>query len=89
MVNSVAFSPDGRWILTLDSQGMMFVWRHTQEAQLRGLYRATYEVGAMFWQDATHLLLADTGGSRRRPHLYRLQLEGEWDSSEEGKDAES
>ena len=40
------------------------------------MYKAVYEVGAMFWQDETHLILADKGGSGGYPNIYRLRLHG-------------
>ena len=77
---SVAFSPDGHIITTCDSNGRVFFWRARGLAigQLLGLYVATYEVEAIYWQDATHVVLADTGGPDDYPHIYRLKLEGRW-----------
>jgi hypothetical protein len=45
---------------------------------LQGMYIATYKVGAVHWHDVAHLMLADMGGPRGRPYLYRLKLEGKW-----------
>ena len=45
---------------------------------LVGLYVAAYEVGDVFWQDSTHVVLADLGGLHFRPHFYYLKLEGTW-----------
>ena len=42
------------------------------------LFVATYEVGAVYWQDATHVVLADLGGPHFRPHFYYVKLEGTW-----------
>ena len=33
------------------------------QGKLLGLYVAAYDVGAVYWQDATHLVLADLGGT--------------------------
>jgi hypothetical protein len=77
-VTSVAFSPDGRLAITYDARGQVCCWRvpMREPAHLLGMYMATYEVGALHWQDATHVILADTGGPAGYPHLYYLTLEG-------------
>jgi WD40 repeat protein len=49
-----------------------------KRSRLLGVYVTSYSVGAVHWQNSTHVLLADKGGSRFRPHFYRLKLEGAW-----------
>ena len=80
LVSSVAFSPDGRLAMTFDQHGRVFFWQvnGADQGKLLGLYVAAYEVGAVYWQDATHLVLADLGGPHFRPHFYYLKLEGTW-----------
>ena len=77
-VNSVAFSPDGRYIATCDANGYVLLWRAqgTDRGKLGAMYKAMYEVGAVFSQDTTHLMLADNGGPRGYPNIYRLKLHG-------------
>ena len=77
-VYSVTFSPDGQYIVTNDDRGYMLLWRAQgpDRGRLLGMYVAVYEVGAVFWEDATHLVLVDKGGSRGYPNIYRLQLHG-------------
>jgi len=77
-VEGVAFSPDGQVAVTCDTNGWVFFWRvlGLDKERPLGLYVAISRVEAVFWQDATHLLLADTGGARGRPYVYRLSLEG-------------
>jgi WD40 repeat protein len=79
-VTSVAFSPDARLAITCDEHGWVFFWwvNGAERGKLVGLYVATNEVGAIYWQDATHVVLADKGGPHFRPHFYYLKLEGTW-----------
>jgi WD40 repeat protein len=79
-VNSVAFLPDGRLAMTCDQLGRVFFWQvnGADQGKLLGLYVAAYDVGAVYCKDATHLVLADLGGPRFRPHFYYLKLEGTW-----------
>jgi WD40 repeat protein len=79
-VKSVAFSPDGSLAITCDQHGRVIFWKVDRAGvgRLVGLYVATYQVGAVYWQDATHLVLADLGGPHFRPHFYYLKLEGTW-----------
>jgi len=72
------FSPDGRLVITCDTYGQVRLWRAVapEIGLLVGVYVATYEIGAIYWQNATHVVLADKGGPRFRPHFYRLKLEG-------------
>ncbi len=77
-VESVAFSPDGKLMLTGEEHGRVLIWGLSPRAQatLFGLYVARYQVGAVYWEDPMHLVLADTGGSGGRPHCCYLALEG-------------
>ncbi len=40
------------------------------------MYVASYPVGAVYWQGATTIVMADTGGADGRPHIYYLKLHG-------------
>jgi WD40 repeat protein len=77
-VNRVIFSPDGRLLVTGDDSGRVYCWANNgaQIGQVLALYPAAYRVLSLHWQDNHHLLLADDGGPRRKPNVYRLQLEG-------------
>jgi WD40 repeat protein len=77
-VRGVSFSPDGRLAISFVYGGHVccWEWRESQSGRLMGIYLAAYEVMAIHWQDQLHLLLADTGGSRHKPHFYQLKLEG-------------
>ena len=79
-MTSVAFSLDSHLAMTCDQHGWVFFWQvnGVDRGRLLGLYVAVYEVGAVYWQDATHLVLADLGGAHFRPHFYYLKLEGMW-----------
>jgi WD40 repeat protein len=82
-VYSVGFSPDGRLALTSDSNGWTFFWHIQQVDKLQrlGLSVTSDRVSSLFWQDTTHLLLADYGGGSGRTFVYHMQLEGEcWES---------
>ncbi len=85
IVSSVAFSPDGRLAMTGESDGRILFWRvlGVQRERPLGLYIIPSERVAVYWQDATHLLLAETG-ARGYPSIYRLSLEGPgWKSVEQ------
>lgn len=77
-ITSGTFSPDGRLMLTCDEHGWVFLHRlkDTRVGELLGVYVATYNIGAIYWRDTTHLILADTGGPQFRPHFYHLKIEG-------------
>ena len=79
-VKSVAFSPDGRLAITCDDHGQVLFWliHKPEQSRMLSMYVAIYGVGAVYWQDATHLVLASIGGSQGRPHFHRLKLEGNW-----------
>ena len=47
-----------------------------QQEQPLGMYVVNYPVGAFYWQDATTIMLADTGGLDGRSHNYCLKLHG-------------
>jgi eukaryotic-like serine/threonine-protein kinase len=74
-VSSMAFSPNSRLIVTCDKRGYVYFWRSQEAGRLLGIY-VSRDVGALCWQDETHVILADHGGSRGRPRLYRLELVG-------------
>ncbi|HVU70444.1 MAG TPA: cytochrome D1 domain-containing protein, partial [Ktedonobacteraceae bacterium] len=77
-VRSMAFAPHGQVVLTCDASGRVFFWRIASSISATpiGLYIAHYEIAAISWSDAHHLLLADAGGPGGRPHVYDLSLEG-------------
>ena len=79
-VLSVAFSPDGHLLATSDRNGYVFFWQTPTAGQqqecLLGMYVASYPVEAVYWQDATTVVLADRGGLGGRPHIYYLKLHG-------------
>ena len=78
MGSSVAFSPDGRLVLTCNAHGQVLFWRDSGSESERplGLYVATYEVGALHWSGSEQVTWVDTGGPRHHPHIYQLKLEG-------------
>lgn len=78
-VSGVAFAPQGDLALTYDRGGRVFFWQ-TRGADIGrplGLYVTTHKVGAVYWQDSAHVVLADEG-SQGRPNFYRLKLDGKW-----------
>jgi WD40 repeat protein len=79
-VMNVMFSPYGHLMITCDWNGRVFFWR-VSEGKLRnplGIYVAAYQVRTAYWHNSTQVSLADKGGPRRLPHIYRLDLEGIW-----------
>lgn len=79
-LRNAMFSPDNQLAIACDDHGWVFLWQITgvEIGKLQGLYVASWKIGAVYWVDATHLLLVDTGGSHARPHFYHLRLEGKW-----------
>jgi WD40 repeat protein len=78
-VTSVFFSPDGCLALACLMNGQLWLWEGRDQwtkAILWGIYPAVYEIRAVCWLTPKQLLLADNGGSRFHPFLYRLVLEG-------------
>ncbi len=77
-VRKVAFSPNGHLIITCDRYGQVRFWQLRESVidRLQGIYSAIFEIGDVYWQDNTHVLLADTGGPHFHPHFYHLKLEG-------------
>jgi len=75
-VTCVAFSPDGRFTATGDVNGWVLFWQTSDMGKLMGLYVTSFNVGAIYWQDATHVVLADRGGLRGLPYFYHLKLVG-------------
>lgn len=79
-LRSAAFSPSGRLVVACDGHEWVFFWQlgGPNPRKPRGLYVGAFKIGALYWVDEAHLLLADTGGSLAHPHFYRLHLEGKW-----------
>ena len=65
-------------ILASDDNGWVSFLRvsESEKGHLLGLYHAIYPVVSPYWQDNNHVVLADLGGSHRKPHFYHLELEG-------------
>jgi len=76
-VESVAFSPNGHLIITCTLHGHVFIWQMDGSKLVHplGLYVAAYRVGAIRWQDAIHVVLAECV----HLHICRLKLEGKWE----------
>ncbi|MEI6044132.1 MAG: NB-ARC domain-containing protein [Chloroflexota bacterium] len=74
----ITFSPDSRLVVTCHSNSLVRFWSNKGEetGQLLALYMAAYEIGDVYWQGSDQLMLADKGGYRGRPNIYRLKLEG-------------
>jgi WD40 repeat protein len=77
-IKTLSFSPDGRLALGCYPNGQVGLWQANGKeiGRLLGVYTATYEVKAVYWQALDYLILADRGGSSGRPNIYRLKLEG-------------
>jgi WD40 repeat protein len=83
--SNVGFSPDGRIAVTTNADGWILFWEvpGVQRERPLGLYIVNSNMVAVYWQDATHLVLADTFGMREYPSIHRLSLEGPgWKSVE-------
>jgi hypothetical protein len=65
-------------VVTADDVGCVYFWADAgaERGLLLGVYLAAYPILAIYWKDHQHLLLADTGGPRNMPNIYRLKLEG-------------
>ena len=75
----VAFSPDMQLLLTGDAEGWVYFWSGVEGeyGHLMGAYLARHEIKAIQWQqELYYLLVADNGGDRNKPNVYRLRLEG-------------
>jgi hypothetical protein len=74
----MAFSPDGSMVITCDAKGWVFFWSidDSEAKDPVAVYIAYYPVAAIYWQDNTHVVLADNGGPRNYPYFYHLKLEG-------------
>ena len=80
VTTSQAISLDETIVVTCYDDGYVYFWQAYKpdiEVPL-ALYKAYYVVRAVYWQDATHVILADDGGSTGIPHFYHLALEGAW-----------
>jgi WD40 repeat protein len=79
-ITSLCFSPDDSLLIAGDRDGWVCIWsiNERQSDQLIGIYRSVYGIGAIHWQNARKLTLADVGGPQHRPFFYRLALEGNW-----------
>jgi WD40 repeat protein/uncharacterized caspase-like protein len=76
-IEQLSFSPDGRLLVSSDRTGQVLLWRVQQdEIAPAGIYITPSRTGAVHWQDARRLILADIGGTGSRPHFHRLTLEG-------------
>lgn len=77
-IDKVAFSQDGSLIVACDMYGQVRLLKanEPQIGDLLGLYVAGSKIEAIHWQSSHYVLLADNGGSRYRPRIYRLKLEG-------------
>jgi WD40 repeat protein len=77
-VSSVTFSPDSCIAITCDAKGWVYFWRidDLKAEDPLTVYVAYYPVVAIYWQDKTHVILADNGGPRNYPYFYYLELEG-------------
>ncbi len=76
-IEILSFSPDGRLLVSSDRTGLVLLWRVQQDGITPvGIYIVPSQIGAIHWQDARHLILADIGGIAGRPHFHRLALEG-------------
>jgi WD40 repeat protein len=77
-VHRVAFSPNGCLLFSSGRNGQNFFWlaSRTKEDSLQGIYMTTHGIEAIFWQDETHVVLADKDGPRGCPHFYWLELVG-------------
>ncbi|GCE22036.1 WD40 repeat domain-containing protein [Dictyobacter kobayashii] len=78
---SMAFSPDGRLAIVGDRYGRVYFYRGqgSDVGNLLGIYVATYEVGAIYWQQSNQVVLADKGGPTWGPHFSHVMLEGKWE----------
>src|SRR5438045_911991 len=60
-----------------DEKGRVFFWQVASPHvdRLVGMYIASYPIEAVHWQDARHLLLADTGARKitRTSTIWRLK----------------
>jgi WD40 repeat protein len=82
-ITNLAFSPNGQLVLTSDASGWTFFWQLLPRDKILrlGLYITSDHVSSLFWQDMTHLLLADPGRGSGRPFVYHVHLEGScWQS---------
>jgi len=76
----MSFSPDGMLFLAADERGQICLWKVHQkgDTHLLGTYSTVNKIGAICWQEAHRVVLADMGNWQGRPYFYQLTLEGEW-----------
>jgi len=79
-INHMSFSPDGMLFLAADERGQICLWKVHQkgDTHLLGTYSTVNKIGAICWQEAHRVVLADMGNWQGRPYFYQLTLEGEW-----------
>ena len=80
-LSCVNLSPRGFLAITCDEAGYVYFWRarEPEVGNLMGLYIAPHEIVAICWQDARHIILADSGETYGKPFMYPLALEGDWE----------
>jgi hypothetical protein len=73
-VNCIAISPDGHIAIICDARGWVFFWciDNLEIKDPLAIYVAYYPVKAVYWQDKTHVILADNGGPQNYPYFYHL-----------------
>jgi WD40 repeat protein len=80
-VLSVAFSPNGHTILTGSGDNTARLWDRAT-GRCKALYLTAYPVMAIRWVGSSEIWLADDGGPRHYPYIYKLKLEGDWRGQE-------
>jgi WD40 repeat protein len=74
---NVAFSPDDRFIISGDESGQTRLWQagEPDTGRCLALYQVSYGIEAIHWVGSEEVWLADNGGPRNHPNIYRLKLE--------------
>jgi hypothetical protein len=62
--------------MTCDRDRRVLFWCASEigRGNLLGMYVAHHVIGAVFWEDVTKLVLADSGGASGHAHFYQLKL---------------